>query len=151
MGYTSLNTILSRGEKVSPRVLYILMYPLLEFLTKVRDSNNEIGNGRLTEDDILLSDDYDDFKVLNTSSNEKTIIEDWINIMLKVSDKAEYKESFKYFFNECAHKTVSLEDLHERIERLSKSDSSTYIKLIIIILVGLGIMAIINFKFYHIC
>lgn len=146
MDYISLNTILSRGEKVSPRVLYNLMHPLVEFLIEVRDSDNQLENGRLTHDDILFSHDYNNFIVLNSSNDEERIIKDWGNIILKVSDSVGYNDKrLKTIGNECVDgKITSLEDLHLQLER--RINRSIYKWLIVIILLGLAVMAIMHFS-----
>ena len=145
MENVSLSTILSRGETVSPRVLYNLMHPLVEFLIEIRNSDKDLGNGRLTQDDILFSHDYNDFIVLNSSSNEECIIRDWGNIILKVSDNVGYDDKrLKKIGNECVNGEItSLEELHLQLER--RINTTIYKWLIVIILVGLTILAIMHF------
>ena len=122
-----------------------MMHPLVEFLIEVRDGGEVLGNGHLTQDDIFLSHDYKDFKVLNCSANEEENIKIWGHIILKITDSVGYDDKrLKIIGNECVDgKITSLEDLHLQLER--RINSSIYKWLTFIILLGLATMAIIHF------
>ena len=145
MNYISLETILSRGEKVSPRVLYKLLHPLVEQLIEIRDSDNISKNGQLTPKSIIFTSDYKKIEVFSASINEQNNIKDWGDIILKVISQVGYNDKrLNMIAGDCiTGKIDSLEELHLQLER--RINSSIYKLIIAIVLLGLTIMAIINF------
>ena len=145
MNYISLETILSRGEKVSPRVLYKLLHPLVEQLIEIRDSDNISNNGQLTTKSIIFSPDYKNVEVFSVSANEQKNIKDWGDIILKVISQVGYNDKrLNMIAGDCiTGKIDSLEELHLQLER--RINRSIYKLIIAIVLLGLAIMAIINF------
>lgn len=145
MNYISLETILSRGEKVSPRVLYKLLHPLVEQLIEMRDSGNVSNNGQLTTKSIIFSPDYKNVEVFSVSANEQKNIKDWGDIILKVISQVGYNDKrLNMIAGDCiTGKIDSLEELHLQLER--RINRSIYKLIIAIVLLGLAIMAIINF------
>ena len=145
MNYISLETILSRGEKVSPRVLYKLLHPLVEQLIEIRDSDNISKNGQLTPKSIIFTSDYKKIEVFSASVNEQKNIKDWGDIILKVISQVGYNDKrLNMIAGDCiTGKIDSLEELHLQLER--RINRSIYKLIIAIVLLGLAIMAIINF------
>ena len=145
MNYISLETILSRGEKVSPRVLYKLLHPLIEQLIEIRDSDNILKNGQLTSKSIIFTSDYKNIEVFSASVNEQKNIKDWGDIILKVISQVGYNDKrLNMIASDCiTGKIDSLEELHLQLER--RINRSIYKLIIAIVLLGLAIMAIINF------
>ncbi len=145
MNYISLETILSRGEKVSPRVLYKLLHPLVEQLIEIRDSDNMSKNGQLTPKSIIFSSDYKNVEVFSASANEQKNIKDWGDIILKVINQVGYNDKrLNLIAGDCITCNIdSLEELHLQLER--RINRSIYKLIIAIVLFGLAIMAIINF------
>ncbi len=145
MNYISLETILSRGEKVSPRVLYKLLHPLVEQLIEIRDSDNISKNGQLTPKSIIFTSDYKKIEVFSASANEQKNIKDWGDIILKVISEVGYNDKrLNMIAGDCiTGKIDSLEELHLQLER--RINRSIYKLIIAIVLLGLAIMAIINF------
>ena len=145
MNYISLETILSRGEKVSPRVLYKLLHPLVEQLIEIRDSDNISKNGQLTSKSIIFTSDYKNIEVFSASVNEQKNIKDWGDIILKVISQVGYNDKrLNMIAGDCiTGKIDSLEELHLQLER--RINRSIYKLIIAIVLLGLAIMAIINF------
>ena len=145
MNYISLETILSRGEKVSPRVLYKLLHPLVEQLIEIRDSDNISKNGQLTPKSIIFTSDYKKIEVFSASINEQNNIKDWGDIILKVISQVGYNDKrLNMIAGDCiTGKIDSLEELHLQLER--RINRSIYKLIIAIVLLGLAIMAIINF------
>ncbi len=145
MNYISLETILSRGEKVSPRVLYKLLHPLVEQLIEIRDSDNISKNGQLTPKSIIFTSDYKKIEVFSASANEQKNIKDWGDIILKVISQVGYNDKrLNMIAGDCiTGKIDSLEELHLQLER--RINRSIYKLIIAIVLLGLAIMAIINF------
>lgn len=145
MNYISLETILSRGEKVSPRVLYKLLHPLVEQLIEIRDSDNILKNGQLTPKSIIFTSDYKKIEVFSASANEQKNIKDWGDIILKVISQVGYNDKrLNMIAGDCiTGKIDSLEELHLQLER--RINRSIYKLIIAIVLLGLAIMAIINF------
>ena len=145
MNYISLETILSRGEKVSPRVLYKLLHPLVEQLIEIRDSDNISKNGQLTPKSIIFTSDYKKIEVFSASINEQKNIKDWGDIILKVISQVGYNDKrLNMIAGDCiTGKIDSLEELHLQLER--RINRSIYKLIIAIVLLGLAIMAIINF------
>lgn len=145
MNYVSLETILSRGEKVSPRVLYKLLHPLVEQLIEIRDSDNMSKNGQLTPKSIIFSSDYKNVEVFSASANEQKNIKDWGDIILKVINQVGYNDKrLNLIAGDCITGNIdSLEELHLQLER--RINRSIYKLIIAIVLFGLAIMAIINF------
>ncbi len=145
MNYISLETILSRGETFSPRVLYKLLHPLVEQLIEMRDSGNVSNNGQLTTKSIIFSPDYKNVEVFSVSANEQKNIKDWGDIILKVISQVGYNDKrLNMIAGDCiTGKIDSLEELHLQLER--RINRSIYKLIIAIVLLGLAIMAIINF------
>ena len=145
MNYISLETILSRGEKVSPRVLYKLLHPLVEQLIEIRDSDNISKNGQLTPKSIIFTSDYKKIELFSASANEQKNIKDWGDIILKVISQVGYNDKrLNMIAGDCiTGKIDSLEELHLQLER--RINRSIYKLIIAIVLLGLAIMAIINF------
>ena len=145
MNYISLETILSRGEKVSPRVLYKLLHPLVEQLIEIRNSDNISKNGQLTSKSIIFTSDYKNIEVFSASVNEQKNIKDWGDIILKVISQVGYNDKrLNMIAGDCiTGKIDSLEELHLQLER--RINRSIYKLIIAIVLLGLAIMAIINF------
>ena len=145
MNYISLETILSRGEKVSPRVLYKLLHPLVEQLIEIRDSDNISKNGQLTPKSIIFTSDYKKIEVFSASANEQKNIKDWGDIILKVISQVGHNDKrLNMIAGDCiTGKIDSLEELHLQLER--RINRSIYKLIIAIVLLGLATMAIINF------
>ena len=145
MNNISLETILSRGEKVSPRVLYKLLHPLVEQLIEIRNSDNISKNGQLTPKSIIFTSDYKKIEVFSASANEQKNIKDWGDIILKVISQVGYNDKrLNMIAGDCiTGKIDSLEELHLQLER--RINRSIYKLIIAIVLLGLAIMAIINF------
>ena len=145
MNNISLETILSRGEKVSPRVLYKLLHPLIEQLIEIRNSDNISKNGQLTPKSIIFTSDYKKIEVFSASANEQKNIKDWGDIILKVISQVGYNDKrLNMIAGDCiTGKIDSLEELHLQLER--RINRSIYKLIIAIVLLGLAIMAIINF------
>lgn len=145
MNYISLETILSRGEKVSPRVLYKLLHPLVEQLIEMRDSGDAMKNGQLTAKSIVFTPDYNSVEVFSASDNEQQNIKDWGDIIFKVIDRVGYNDKrLKIIAGDCMAGNIdSLEELHLQLER--RINRSIYKLIIAIVLLGLAIMAIMHF------
>ena len=145
MNYISLETILSRGEKVSPRVLYKLLHPLVEQLIEIRDSDNISKNGQLTPKSIIFTSDYKKIEVFSASANEQKNIKDWGDIILKVISQVGYNDKrLKIIAGDCMAGNIdSLEELHLQLER--RINRSIYKLIIAIVVLGLAIMAIMHF------
>lgn len=145
MNYISLETILSRGEKVSPRVLYKLLHPVVEQLIDVRDSGDATKTGRLTAKSIVFTPDFKSVEVFSASANEQQNVMDWGDIILKVVDRVGYTDKrLKIIAGDCMAGNIdSLEELHLALER--RINRSIYKLIIGIVLIGLAIMAILHF------
>lgn len=147
MNYISLDTILSRGEKISPRVLYSLMHPLVERLIEMRELNKEKEKGKLNEQSILFSADFKDIVVTSSSQQESENVRDWGQIILKVTKQIGYEDKrlVKLATNCVDGKITTFEELHLQLER--RVNHSIYKLLLALIIMGLIAMAILHFLF----
>lgn len=144
MDYISLETILSRGEIISPRVLYLLLHPLVECLMELRDNANVDEKWQLSTDSIVFSTDFKAIKVLKAGNEVDNII-NWGHIILTVVNRVGYNDRrLKAIATDCVEGNIgTLEELHLILER--RVSRSIYYFLIFIVLMGLAIMAIMNF------
>ena len=146
MDSVTLNEILSRGEKLSPRVLYLLMHPLVELLMAWRE-NEEYKNGRLSEDSIVFSADFNEIAVTSASNDESVNLQDWGRILSKVLQHISYRDKrLEKIASSCVNgKIISLDELHLQLER--RVNRSIYKIIIAVIFIGLLLMAILKYIF----
>ena len=146
MDSVTLNDILSRGEKLSPRVLYLLMHPLVELLMAWRE-NEEHENERLNEDSIVFSSDFNEIAVTSASDDESVNLQDWGRILSKVLQHISYHDKrLEKIASSCVNgKITSLDELHLQLER--RVNHSIYKIIIAVIFIGLLLMAILKYIF----
>lgn len=146
MELITLNTLLARGGKISPRVFYLLMHPLVEQLIEhesTSDLSKDDINSHLTADDIAFSPTLDQVVVMRSSDDEGDNVRQWGNIMLAALERVGYHDKrLQALATRCAcGEVTTLSELHLLLER--RVNRSIYKFLLIIIAVGLSIMAIV--------
>jgi hypothetical protein len=117
------------------------MHPLVERLME----ESELEKGKLSEQSILFTDDYNEFKITSASENEEENVKAWGEIILKVSKQLGYKDKrLVKLATSCVEGEITtLTDLHLQLER--RVNHSIYIILLAIIIFGLALMAINHF------